>query len=128
MTITKLLRPLRLSLLPLVFLAACGKHEAASAPASSAAPAAAVRPADPELAKIYDASCRLCHGTPGNPAPRAGDIAAWSPRVAQGMPTLLSHTVSGYKGMPPLGSCSDCGEPEFTALIEFMSTGKGAAP
>jgi cytochrome c5 len=111
-----------------VVLVACGKSESPSAPSPSAqAPVAAITPADPELAKIYGASCRLCHGTPGNPAPRAGDAAAWAPRLAQGMPTLLEHTVSGYKGMPPLGSCSDCGEPEFTALIEFMSTGKGAA-
>jgi cytochrome c5 len=43
------------------------------------------------------------------------------------MPTLLDHTVSGYKGMPPLGSCGDCGETEFTALIEFMARGRGAA-
>lgn len=68
-------------------------------------------------------------GPPGAsfPRPFAGDRAAWAPRLEQGMPTLLAHTVSGYKGMPPLGSCSDCGEDDFTALIEFMSLGKGAA-
>ncbi|HKY90572.1 MAG TPA: c-type cytochrome [Nevskiaceae bacterium] len=117
-----------LTLLSLV-LVACGKSEAPPAATSSAtAPAAPITPADPELAKIYTASCRLCHGAVGNPAPQAGDTAAWAPRLAQGMPTLLQHTVAGFKGMPPLGSCSDCGEAEFTALIEFMATGQGAAP
>jgi cytochrome c5 len=76
---------------------------------------------------MYAATCGPCHSAAGNPAPQAGDRAAWEPRLAQGMPTLLAHTVSGYRGMPPLGSCGDCGEEELTALIEFMALGKGAA-
>ncbi len=50
-------------------------------------------------------------------------MAAWAPRLAQGGSVLLNHTLSGYKGMPPLGSCMDCSEEDFLALIQFMSEG-----
>jgi cytochrome c5 len=97
-------------------LAACGQQEA-PAPAATAAAV----PTEPKLAKLYTQTCRACHTHPGSGAPQAGDRAAWQPRVAQGMKTLLDHTVNGYKGMPPLGTCMDCGEPEFEALIRFMA-------
>jgi cytochrome c5 len=41
--------------------------------------------------------------------------------MAKGMDTLLDNTINGYKGMPPLGMCMDCGEEEFEALIRFMA-------
>ncbi|KFF33545.1 cytochrome C [Pseudomonas aeruginosa VRFPA01] len=47
--------------------------------------------------------------------------AAWAPRLAQGMDTLLDHSINGYKGMPPMGMCMQCSEEQFRALIEFMS-------
>ena len=102
-------------------LAACG----AEAPPGAPTPALA-DPADPKLAKLYAQTCKACHTTPGSGAPLAGDKTAWEPRVAQGMATLLEHTVRGYKGMPPLGSCMDCSEQEFEALIRFMAGLDGA--
>lgn len=95
-----------------------------AAPASTA-PATPVMPADVALASLYTQACKNCHGNPGSGAPQAGDRAAWEPRVAQGMATMLQHTINGYKGMPPLGSCPDCTEADFKVLIGFMS---GAAP
>ena len=97
-------------------LAACGKSQTAVPATGTAA-----SPADPKLAKIYDQTCKACHTNPASGAPQAGDRNAWQPRVAQGMPALLQHAVQGYKGMPPLGSCMDCTETEFEALIRFMS-------
>jgi cytochrome c5 len=99
-------------------LAACGREQPAATP-GGAAPA--TEPADPRLARLYAQTCKACHTNPGSGAPQAGDKAAWQPRVAQGLPVLLDHTVNGYKGMPPLGSCMDCGEKEFESLIRFMA-------
>jgi len=99
-------------------LAACGQD----APPSVTA---VVEPADPRLAKLYAQTCKACHTNPGSGAPQAGDGNAWQPRVAQGMATLIDHTVNGYKGMPPLGTCMDCGEKEFEALIRFMAGMEG---
>ncbi len=102
-------------------LCACGEK---TPPPAAPTTVSAATPADAKLAKLYEQTCKTCHANPATGAPAAGDTAAWAPRLAQGMPTLLAHTLNGYKGMPPLGSCSDCGEPEFTALINFMATGK----
>ncbi len=111
----------------LAVLAGCNPgQDAAPAPPSAATTTGAVQvattmPADPELARLYGQTCRTCHTTAATGAPLTGDRAAWAPRVAQGMPALIEHTVSGYKGMPPLGSCMDCTEQDFEALIRFMA-------
>lgn len=97
-------------------LPACGQQ---SAPVGAATTAA--DPADPKLARLYAQTCKSCHTSPASGAPQAGDHAAWQPRIAPGMTVLLERTVNGYKGMPPLGSCMDCSEQEFEALIRFMA-------
>ena len=58
-------------------------------------------PADPALAQVYSASCKLCHANPASGAPLTGDAAAWAPRLAQGIDTLLDHSINGYKGCHP---------------------------
>jgi cytochrome c5 len=78
-------------------------------------------PADPALAQVYDSSCKLCHANPASGAPLTGDRAAWSPRIAQGVDTLLDHSINGYNGMPPMGLCMQCSEAQFVALIGFMA-------
>lgn len=101
-------------------IAACGSPEP-PAKAAPAVPVTAPPAADPAVMRIYEQTCKACHGLPGTGAPLTGDAAAWAPRVAQGMDTLLEHTIAGFKGMPPLGSCGDCGEDEFRALIRYMA-------
>jgi cytochrome c5 len=105
-------------LIAVTLLAACNGEAPTAAPSAAAASAI---PADPNIAKIYVQTCKACHAIPGTGAPQAGDAKAWAPRSAQGMSTLLDHTLNGYKGMPPLGSCTDCGEADFEALIRFMA-------
>ena len=95
-------------------IAACGKGQ-------PAAGAGAAVPSDPKLARLYAQTCKACHTNPATGAPQAGDREAWRPRTAQGMNVLLDHAVNGYKGMPPMGSCMDCDEAQFEALIKFMS-------
>jgi cytochrome c5 len=100
-------------------IAACGES---SAPAANAPAAAAAAPVDPAIAKLYGQTCRACHDPRARTgAPATGDRQAWAPRVAQGMDVLLERTINGYKGMPPLGACADCGEDEFVALIRYMA-------
>ena len=108
------------ALLPalLLLLAACGKTEAP--PAASAA-AVAPAAASAELQALYDRSCKGCHAVPGTGAPLTGNVQAWAPRVAQGIDTLLDHTINGFQSMPPMGACMDCSEEQFEELIELMS-------
>lgn len=103
----------------ILLLAACGQE--APAPPEPAPVTQAAAPSDPKLARLYDQTCKSCHTSPGSGAPQAGDARVWQPLLAQGMPALLDRTINGYKGMPPLGSCMDCNEAEFEALIRFMA-------
>ena len=87
----------------------------------SSEPPAARAELSPAAARAWQSACASCHARPGTGAPLAGDATAWAERRAQGADVLLAHTVNGYKGMPPLGSCMDCSEQDFEALIRFMS-------
>ncbi len=112
------LRPFVFLLLAL--LAACTDDHVA--PAATMGPGT---PVEPELAEIYNRSCRSCHAQGTALAPLTGDRAAWAPRLKQGMEVLLEHTISGFNGMPPMGMCFDCEEEDFAALITFMSDSGG---
>ena len=90
---------------------------AIEAPATSAAPVAA-RSGE----AVYNAACIACHATGAAGAPKLGDKAAWSPRLAQGESTLLKHALEGFKGMPAKGGCADCSDAEAkTALNHLVS-------
>lgn len=83
-----------------------------------------LKPAEAELASIYNRSCRSCHTVAGTGSPLTGDKIAWAPRMEKGINTLLDNVVNGYGGMPPLGLCMDCDADQFEALIVFMATGQ----
>ena len=78
----------------------------------------------PEVMGLWVRSCALCHANGEGGAPRAGDAAAWLPRLALGENVLLARTVDGYNDMPPLGYCMACGRDDFQALIRFMARGR----
>lgn len=99
-------------------LAACGSDK----PAASSAVSNTTLPSDTVLADLYQQTCMACHTRRSSGAPQTGNADDWAPRLAKGMDTLMDNTINGYRGMPPLGSCMDCGEEDFQALIEFMAT------
>jgi cytochrome c5 len=59
----------------------------------------------------YETACSACHGAGIAGAPKAGDKAAWAPRIAQGKDTLYNHAINGYNGkagvMPAKGGRTD---------------------
>lgn len=69
--------------------------------------------------QVYQGACFACHGTGAMGAPKA-HTAEWDERVAQGMDTLLTHALNGFKAMPAKGTCMDCSDDEIKAAIEFM--------
>jgi cytochrome c5 len=69
--------------------------------ATPPAGAAAVVPTTGEDA--FKQVCSACHGVGINGAPKAGDHAAWAPRLAQGKDTLYQHAIQGKGLMPPKG-------------------------
>ena len=102
-------------------LGACGKSGGAGVPTSGPAQSNKL---SPDLKAIYERSCKNCHSVPASDAPQTADARAWAPRITQGADALLVHTFNGYKRMPPMGACMDCGEDQYRALIEYMSGAK----
>lgn len=107
--------------------AAAPAAAAPAAPAPAAAPAAAApAPAAPAPAasvdgkKIYDSTCMVCHATGVAGAPKYGDKAAWTDRVAAGMDTLVKHSIDGLRAMPPRGGNAKLTDAEVRAAVEYM--------
>lgn len=115
----------RTTLLALLVLLLCACNDpGAKSAVNTEADSAALRPADAELAAIYDRSCRSCHTLAATGAPLTGDHSAWQPRMAKGLDVMLESVVSGSGGMPPFGLCMDCDADQFEALILFMAKGE----
>jgi cytochrome c5 len=99
----------------------------APAPAATPAPAvAAVTPA-PAPGKAadagkatYDAACVVCHGTGVAGAPKAGDKAAWVPRIAQGKDALHASALKGKGAMPPKGGNPALADADVKAAVDYM--------
>lgn len=75
--------------------------------------------------EVYNAVCVACHAAPGiGGAPALGDGDAWAARIAQGMDTLIEHTLNGFSGtagiMPRKGGRTDLSDEEIIRAIEFM--------
>ncbi|MCW9059809.1 MAG: c-type cytochrome [Gammaproteobacteria bacterium] len=86
-----------------------------SSASQDAAPRAARSGSD-----VYAAACIACHATGAAGAPKTGDKAAWAPRAAQGMDTLMQHTLNGFNAMPPKGTCADCSEEELRNAVQHL--------
>ncbi|QLE83887.1 MULTISPECIES: cytochrome c5 family protein [Shewanella] len=70
---------------------------------------------------VYTKACQVCHSMGVAGAPKSHDVAAWEPRLAQGMDTLVATVKSGKGAMPPGGMCTDCSDEDYKNAIEFMS-------
>lgn len=73
--------------------------------------------------EVYTTKCNACHGTGAGNAPKLGDKAAWEPRIAKGMETLMNNVINGITDvgmMPPKGICMDCSDSELQAATEYM--------
>ena len=75
--------------------------------------------------QVYNAACIVCHQPPGvGGAPPVGDVAAWTPRIAQGLDTLHMHALQGYQGtagfMPPKGGRVDLSDAEIMSAVDYL--------
>ncbi|PTS85800.1 cytochrome c5 family protein [Pseudomonas sp. HMWF032] len=74
---------------------------------------------DPQA--VFNRSCGMCHNGQLPTAPKKGDAAAWTPRLAAGMDTLVKHVTEGFNAMPARGLCMDCSAEDYKAVITWMS-------
>ncbi len=74
--------------------------------------------------QTYETACFACHGTGAAGAPRIGDVADWSARIAQGRDVLIQHSLEGYMGergfMPPKGGQTHLEDDAVIAALDYM--------
>jgi cytochrome c5 len=74
--------------------------------------------------QVYNEACKACHGGGIGGAPKTGDAAAWSARIAQGMDTLNSNAINGIQGeagfMPAKGGRADISDEEIIAAVQYL--------
>ena len=75
---------------------------------------------------IFGNLCQTCHTNAATGAPVISDKAAWAPRVAQGVDTLVKHAVEGFTGskgmMPAKGGNPSLTNEQVKATVEWMLT------
>jgi cytochrome c5 len=75
---------------------------------------------------IFDQLCHACHVSGAGGSPKISDKAAWAPRVAEGLDTLVRHAIEGYTGntgfMPPKGGNPALTDEQVRATVEWMLT------
>jgi len=73
---------------------------------------------------IFGDLCQTCHTNAATGAPLLTDKAAWAPRVAQGVDTLLKHAIGGFTGakgtMPAKGGNPSLTDAQVKATVEWM--------
>jgi cytochrome c5 len=74
---------------------------------------------------IYGNLCHSCHDTGAGGAPKVSDKAAWAPRLAQGIDTLIKHATEGYTGkagmMPARGGNPALNDAQVKATVEWIA-------
>ncbi len=89
--------------------------------ASADAPAAGGQAAAATPGKaLYDTVCSGCHAAGVAGAPKLGDKAAWAPRIATGINTLVATALKGKGAMPPRGGRADASDADIKAVVEYM--------
>jgi cytochrome c5 len=73
---------------------------------------------------LFQQTCSACHGAGIAGAPKAGDKAAWGPRIAKGTPTLYDHALHGFQGtagvMPAKGGRTDAPDDLVKQAVDYM--------
>ena len=92
--------------------------------AVSTASASAVLATFKDGTEVFEGACKACHGLGIAGAPKAGDHAAWAPRIAKGKSTLYEHALKGFTGtagvMPPKGGRTDLSDDLIKAAVDHM--------
>ncbi|MFZ4877053.1 c-type cytochrome [Janthinobacterium sp. Mn2066] len=74
---------------------------------------------------VYTATCVACHGAGVAGAPKFGDAASWTARLAQGYDTVLKHAIEGLRAMPAKGGNPDLDDVEVARAVVYMANASG---
>jgi len=96
----------------------------AIAPTTPAGQAGSALPVPKSGQQAFQEVCSACHAMGIAGAPKAGDAAAWGPRIAEGKPTLYQHALHGFTGktgtMPAKGGRVDIPDAVIKEAVDYM--------
>ena len=75
---------------------------------------------------IYKSTCAACHDSGAAGAPKMGDNAGWSARLALGYEGLLKSAIAGKGAMPAKGGNLDLDDVEIGRAIVHIANQSGA--
>ncbi|MEM8754296.1 MAG: c-type cytochrome [Pseudomonadota bacterium] len=75
--------------------------------------------------EVWDANCRICHGSGNFGAPKITGARFWAKRLEKGVATLVGHAQNGFETplgglMPARGGNEDLTDAEVEAAVRFM--------
>jgi cytochrome c5 len=110
---------------PFARVAVAGQDNTALKIAPVSAGPAAAGPAMPKSGdELYEQACKACHGAGIGGAPKAGDAAAWQPRIAKGKDILYDHALHGFTGsagmMPAKGGRVDVSDDLVKQAVDHI--------
>ena len=94
----------------------------ASTADNSGATGAAFKPATLDMPgrPIWEANCKVCHGTGLAGAPVIGDKDAWGKRLPRGKDEFYEHALNGWGDMPARGGNPNLTDEQVTQAVDFM--------
>jgi len=81
-------------------------------------PASAALAADGQA--IYDKTCKMCHNAGVAGAPKFGDKAGWTARLAKGNAELEANAIKGIGIMPAKGGNKNLSDDEVKAAVAYL--------
>ncbi len=110
---------------PFARVAVAGQDNSALKIQATNSAGAAAAPAPPKNGdELYEQACKACHGAGIGGAPKAGDAAAWGPRIAKGKEILYDHALHGFTGsagmMPAKGGRVDVSDDMVKQAVDHM--------
>jgi cytochrome c5 len=110
---------------PFARVAVAGQDNSALAIKPASNTPATAGPAMPKDGnELFEQACKACHGPGIGGAPKAGDHAAWAPRIAKGKDVLYDHAIKGFTGsagmMPAKGGRVDVADDLVKQAVDHM--------
>jgi cytochrome c5 len=102
--------------------APAAEKTAAPAPAAEKTAAAAPAAGKTDGKKIFESTCVVCHGAGIARAPKAGDKAAWAPRLKSGMDALYASALKGKGAMPAKGGNNALADADVKAAVDYLAS------
>ncbi len=73
----------------------------------------------------YKNTCASCHSAGVAGAPKVGDKAVWTDRLAKGLDQVVAVAIKGQGAMPPKGMCSHCSDDDIKQVVLHMLNESG---